>query len=102
MAIYFHYYIFALLVCSKLHSALGEPPSSFVRSETLADYYLLTWEVDHGHKNVTFEVKAQTTGYVGFGLNTIGGMTGADIVIGGVFDNGTSYFSVSKITALFE
>ena len=72
---------------------IGEP-SKFIRSETLADYYLLTWEVDIEQKNVTFEVKAQTTGYVGFGVNTIGGMQEADIVIGGVFDNGTSYFAV--------
>ena len=94
MAAYLPYCVFVALVCLHSNFAVGDP-SNFIRSEILSDYYLLTWEVDLEHKNVTFQVKAQTMGYVGFGLNTIGGMQGADIVIGGVFDNGTSYFSVS-------
>ena len=87
--------LLALLVCAAFSPALGDTTSRFTRSETLSDYFSLTWEVDLEARNITFEVKAKTTGYVGFGLNSKGGMKGADIVIGGVFANGTSYFSVS-------
>lgn len=59
--------------------------------------YLLEWLVDWNQKRITFNVTVKTTGYVGFGLiRRAGKMTGADIVIGGVYPNGRSYFSVSR------
>ena len=88
---------FLLLVLPAVHSGKSEPGTTFIRSEILAEYYLLTWEVDSVRENVTFEVKAHTIGYFGFGVNAIAGMKGADIIIGGVYDNGTSYFSVSLV-----
>jgi hypothetical protein len=45
---------------------------------------------------VEFEIEVETTGYVGFGISPNGGMVGADIFIGGVYENGTSYHFVSN------
>ena len=38
----------------------------------------------------------EALGYVGFGISPNGGMTGADVVIGWVNDDGTAVFHVSK------
>jgi hypothetical protein len=54
--------------------------------------YQVSWEVNLETELVTFNVVAQTTGFVGFGISNSGGMAGADIVIGGVWPNGTAYF----------
>lgn len=54
--------------------------------------YQLKWLVDWNQKRVVFNVTVKTTG---FGLiRRAGETTGADIIIGGVFPNGRSYFSV--------
>jgi len=57
-------------------------------------HYFVHWSIDYENKLVRFNVTCLTTGYVGFGLSTNGGMTGSDIVIGGVHPNGTIYFEV--------
>jgi len=57
--------------------------------------YQLEWVVDLSSKRVTFTVTAETSGAVGFGLSPSGKMTGADVVIGGVYPDGRSYFKVS-------
>jgi len=57
--------------------------------------YLVKWEVNFDTEIIIFDVEVKTTGFVGFGISPQGGMTGADIVIGGVFENGTTYFSVT-------
>lgn len=75
-------------------SMIGNNPHH--RQETLqSGKYQLEWFVDWNLKQITFNVTAQTNGYVGFGLSRDGEMVGADIVVGGVYPNGTSYFSVS-------
>lgn len=56
--------------------------------------YFIEWEAYTDTQTIIFELTVQTTGYVGFGISPAGGMTGADIVIGGVHPNGTVYFSV--------
>lgn len=58
------------------------------------DYYA-SWTADETSQTVHFRVLVATTGYVGFGLSRFTGMTGSDIVIGGVFPNGTAYFAVN-------
>ncbi|XP_033104846.1 DBH-like monooxygenase protein 1 [Anneissia japonica] len=50
----------------------------------------LLWSVEDD--NITFEVRANTTGYVGIGFSTNGGMRGADIILGWVKE-GTPYIS---------
>ena len=60
-----------------------------------AGKYHLEYEINVATKLARFHVAVETKGYVGFGFSPNGGMTGADIVIGGVYDNGFSYFAVS-------
>ncbi len=55
--------------------------------------YQLEWQVNWLEKRVTFNVTVETRGYIGFGLSDNGKMSGADIVIGGVLQNGEPYFS---------
>ncbi|CAL8068112.1 unnamed protein product [Orchesella dallaii] len=55
--------------------------------------YRLEWEVDWKNERVVFNVTVATNGYIGFGLSRKGKMSGADIVIGGVDNNGKPYFS---------
>ncbi|OXA56477.1 DBH-like monooxygenase protein 1 [Folsomia candida] len=50
------------------------------------------WAVDKEKELITFEVKVNTTGYVGFGISSTGRMKSADIVIGGVDSDGKTYF----------
>lgn len=62
------------------------------------DFYHASWTADFETQTIKFHVIAATTGYVGFGLSNFTGMTNSDIVIGGVYPNGTSYFAVSLKT----
>lgn len=58
--------------------------------------YNLQWKVDWTNRRISFNVTVATLGYVGFGIAkqlSQTGMTGADIVIGGVRSNGSVYFS---------
>lgn len=57
----------------------------------------LAWEFDNETDIITFEMEVATTGFVGFGISPGGSMTGADIFIAGVHDNGTSYALVCYI-----
>lgn len=66
------------------------------RHEVLRDgIYEVNWTVDFAAEEVTFFVTAKTKGFVGFGISYTGSMQHSDIVIGGVFENGTTYFSVN-------
>lgn len=91
------YFVFAILsVVGTARLALG------LRTEHISTSpgYIVAWEItDASTRNatITFDLTVQTTGFVGFGISKNGGMGGADIVIGGVFPNGTAYFSVRKI-----
>jgi len=49
--------------------------------------------------NITFDIVAETTGYVGIGLSNNTGMTNADIFIGGVHPDGSLYFGDYTSTA---
>lgn len=59
--------------------------------------YSAEWEVDLDTEIIVFTLNVETTGYVGFGISMNPSMAGADIVIGGVKDDGTSYFAVIYI-----
>lgn len=56
--------------------------------------YLVEWEAYTDTQTIIFELTAESTGFVGFGISPVGGMDGADIIIGGVYANGSYYFSV--------
>jgi len=59
---------------------------------------VLSWELGQDKSAITFELWAQTVGYVGFGISPNGGMAGADIFIAGVAPDGTPYSSVNQIS----
>lgn len=66
------------------------------RHEVLRDdIYTVDWTVDFAAEEIKFYVTAKTKGFVGFGISYTGSMQYSDIVIGGVFENGSTYFSVS-------
>lgn len=76
----------------------GDLSSEFANSAVLDEAATVTlyWSVNWDSKTVSFAVEALTTGWVGFGISTgRGQMIGADIVIGGVADDGKHYFMVS-------
>ncbi|XP_051954256.1 DBH-like monooxygenase protein 2 homolog [Xyrauchen texanus] len=52
----------------------------------------LKWGFDEIQGTILFELSVTTSGWIGFGFSPKGGMTGADIVIGGVGPEGT-YFT---------
>lgn len=56
--------------------------------------YVVEWTVNWKEKSITFQVSAETKGWVGFGLSRDGRMSGSDIVIGGVAPSGKPYFDV--------
>lgn len=57
--------------------------------------YLVEWEAYTDTQTIVFELTVATLGFVGFGISPVGGMTGADIIIGGVHNtNNSVYFSV--------
>lgn len=59
----------------------------------LSDKYQLTWVVQDD--KIEFDATVETLGYVGLGISRSGGMADADIVVAGVYPNGTAYISVS-------
>jgi len=58
--------------------------------------FVLGWEANAESDSITFEIEAETTGYVGFGVSPQGSMLDADIFIAGVDPDGVPYYSVSE------
>ncbi|XP_069098966.1 DBH-like monooxygenase protein 2 [Pleurodeles waltl] len=56
---------------------------------------VLLWNFNKTTEEITFALQVRTTGWIGFGLSPSGGMTGADIVIGGASpsSNQSTYFA---------
>jgi len=92
--------IVAELITGNIHSTKNqdEPFVETKFSEALdhSKRIILSWELGDNKSVITFELWAQTVGYVGFGISPNGGMAGADIFIAGVAPDGTPYSSVSK------
>ena len=55
------------------------------------------WSFDSEMETISFAVRVQTTGWIGFGLSPNGQMPGSDVIIGWVDDNGDSFFNVRTI-----
>jgi len=73
--------------------------TKFIETLDHSGRIILSWELGENKSAITFELWAQTVGYVGFGISPNGGMTGADIFIAGVSPDGTPYSSVRLITS---
>lgn len=54
--------------------------------------YELYWSFDDSASRISFAVRVQTTGWVGFGISPFGGMNQADVVIGWVNGTGATIF----------
>ncbi len=69
--------------------------NNFTHSAVLDEYgrFTLFWKFDA--ENITFEVRANTSGWVGLGFSPNGGMPGSDIVTGWVQD-GEAYLQVRR------
>jgi hypothetical protein len=72
------------------------------RTEVLDDdgLFRLTWEVEENAHLITFSLDVITNGWIGFGISNSKNGGEADFIVGGVFSNGTSYFTVR--TCIFE
>ncbi|KAG2469797.1 DBH-like monooxygenase protein 2 homolog [Polypterus senegalus] len=81
--------IFALC-CSVCFSATTLPFTEYLDSANLVS---VSWGFDNNGGPITFQVVANTTGWVGFGFSPSGSMAGSDVVIGGVNPDGTVYFT---------
>ncbi|XP_068810334.1 putative DBH-like monooxygenase protein 2 [Struthio camelus] len=82
-----------LLFIPCLCSGQSAPPllrfSSFLDPSNMV---YLRW--DHNEQELmTFELQVLTTGWVAFGFSPHGKLPGSDIVMGGIFPNGSIYFS---------
>uniref|UniRef100_A0A663LXW0 DOMON domain-containing protein n=1 Tax=Athene cunicularia TaxID=194338 RepID=A0A663LXW0_ATHCN len=68
------------------------PPLRFSVFLDPSNMVYLRWDHD-GQELMMFELQVLTTGWVAFGFSPHGELPGSDIVIGGVFPNGSTYFS---------
>ncbi|XP_074648518.1 DBH-like monooxygenase protein 1 isoform X2 [Tubulanus polymorphus] len=70
---------------------IPRPTRSYINKHTLARGKIyLFWDFDE--ESMTFELHARTTGWLGFGLSSHGGMKGADMVVGWVTNSGHVHF----------
>ena len=58
--------------------------------------YKLYWNYNLTTQTISFAVRVQTIGWVGFGISPNGGMVGSDVVIGWVEGDRTVQFKVIK------
>ncbi|KAM6420961.1 putative DBH-like monooxygenase protein 2 [Pluvialis apricaria] len=73
----------------------GQPVPPLLRFSIFLDplnMVYLRWDHDE-QELMLFELQVHTTGWVAFGFSPHGELPGSDIVIGGVFPNGSIYFS---------
>ncbi|CAL8141897.1 unnamed protein product [Orchesella dallaii] len=59
--------------------------------------YVVQWAVNWKENRITFQVSAETKGWIGFGLSRNGRMDGSDVVIGGVSSSGQPYFNDAHV-----
>ena len=91
-----------LLVCVVRFAWCGQDLSSYPFKATLntaenGGLYELYWNFDNDAETISFAVRVQTTGWVGFGLSPNGQMPDSDIVIGWVTGDGETVFHVRRL-----
>lgn len=86
--------MFSVILLALVGLVVGAP-----RTEVLDDLgmFTVTWEMNESSHLVTFTLDVKTSGWIGFGINNKDGLDGGDFFIGGVYPNGTSYFTVSPL-----
>ena len=92
-----------LLVCAVSLAWCAHDFSSYPFKATLnpaqngAGLYELYWNFDNAEETISFAVRVQTTGWVGFGLSPNGQMPNSDVVIGWVTDEGDAELQVRRL-----
>ena len=95
---------FAALVCALSFATCAHdlsatyPFKTTLNTEDNGGLYELYWTFDNAAETISFAVRVQTTGWVGFGLSPNGQMPNSDVIIGWV-DNGQTFFHVSSCSA---
>ena len=84
-----------LLLLVERSLAVHDLSASYPFRLKLHDRYTLYWTFDNEAQNITFAVRARTTGWVGFGISPNGQMPQSDVVIGWVDAGGNPRFAVS-------
>ena len=86
--------VFLLVVYNV--SSTRDLPAAYRFSATLDPngLYELYWNYNLTLQTISFAVRVQTTGWVGFGVSPNGQMPGSDVVIGWVDNNGRVQFDV--------
>ena len=85
--------VLSLVACAHDLSA-NYPFKTTLSTEENGGLYELYWTFDNAAETISFAVRVQTTGWVGFGLSPNGQMPNSDVVIGWVA-NGQTFFHVS-------
>lgn len=88
------YRLLWILATLQTYCIAFEPSESFDKNFFLDNngQYRLFWKI--AGDEIVFEVHVATLGWIGLGFSPQGGMTGADIMVGGV-KNGQTYIYVS-------
>ena len=84
----------ALSVACCAHDLSSYPFKATLNTEENGGLYELYWNFDNDAETISFAVRVQTTGWVGFGLSPNGQMPNSDVVIGWVTDDGETMFHV--------
>jgi len=66
---------------------------TLVVNDDMPTQYVIFWKLINNGEEIQFEVHCRTTGWVGLGFSSNGGMAGSDIAIGWV-KNGEAYLKV--------
>ena len=90
-------FISLFLAPSCCVTALHESDYDFHKTLDSAGKYELYWSFDLEQENISFAVRVQTTGWIGFGLSPNGQMPQSDVVIGWVDENGQGYLQVCEL-----
>ncbi|CAM5078481.1 unnamed protein product, partial [Natator depressus] len=73
----------------------SQPSPPLLRFSAFLDHsnmVFMPWGHDE-EEMINFELQVRTVGWVAFGFSPHGELPGSDIVIGGIFPNGSIYFS---------
>ena len=94
----------AVVLCSLslawcTHDFSSYPFKATLNTAESGGLYELYWNFDNEKETISFAVRVETTGWVGFGLSPNGQMPNSDVVIGWVSDDGETTFHVSFTTS---
>jgi hypothetical protein len=81
--------ICATAIAHQSHKQVIEIPTD-------TDNFHISYVLDMESSMITFDCNVHTVGYIGFGFSNTSTMTDADLVMGGIRENG-SYFGVSFV-----